>query len=638
MNKQQTIFFPIPQGQNWVQVTGASLPFLPVEASATTASGANGPVIGAACDRSTLTQDGALFNLTGSTLDGNQVLIATFYAQPQPCPVPLPQPFQTPDYPDFFICVRKLHCELSKELWPYGEAENLVVAHRKFIGEALTMLMMFAKPLQENNVGLWPFCSTFFDCGMTVIDAPFNGIIRKVSTYDAINETTGMEDATQYTNWCSEVRYVNVEYRMMRKFVDKNLAYLGFPTGTCGCGVLLPAFSPLINIFQQFSWCGKTPGSPYTTPNQTGQPTLPQGVLFPNANADGVRRARIGMWSLHRGRIYIAPWIQSTETVLVEWDGVRMKWRDHDLTEDNNILKKAVGYYVLWQHFAKGFDDNPQMMQTYQENWMDAQAELLHWYRRITRRRMIEESFARAAQQSILSEGLTSSSTSTTTTQSTSSSTTTTLSTSSTSSSSTSTVSTSSSSTSTVSTSTVSTSSTSSSSSTTSTSTTTAGQVFIAAVTIGAAQQFYSFGTFPPGHYRVYYEAGMVGVYAGTDSNGTYYNCGLNFANGNVYVPGQPSTFEGFYIYVQTGGLNQTAYAGPNQTDFTQYGNAHAGNVGELNTALGNVQSHFSGSYADFTTTYAGGIQMEYHWGINNIPGTNWYPYGVTFYLYQVFP
>ena len=165
---EKKVWFPIPQGQNWVQVIGAGLDFDPVEATATTSSGAGGPVILGVFDRTTLTRDGGLCNLTGATLDGNQVLVATFYGEPPPC-APLPPP-PTPKHPDYFISLCDLQTELQPILWPIGEAANLVEAHKNFFGEALTQLQIYAKPLQENNLSIWQFCSTLFECGMTVID------------------------------------------------------------------------------------------------------------------------------------------------------------------------------------------------------------------------------------------------------------------------------------------------------------------------------------------------------------------------------------------------------------------------------------------------------------------------------------
>lgn len=74
-----TVTVPIPQGQNFVKLSGFAIPFTPVNARAWTESGVGGAVIRASLDRSTLTGSGATFNLSVAPSDGSQMLIATFY-------------------------------------------------------------------------------------------------------------------------------------------------------------------------------------------------------------------------------------------------------------------------------------------------------------------------------------------------------------------------------------------------------------------------------------------------------------------------------------------------------------------------------------------------------------------------------
>lgn len=78
-NLTKVVFVPIPQGQNWVTVSGLSLSFTPIGASGNTMSGSDGTVIYGTVDATTLTTQGATFNLSAAPTDGNQVLIATFY-------------------------------------------------------------------------------------------------------------------------------------------------------------------------------------------------------------------------------------------------------------------------------------------------------------------------------------------------------------------------------------------------------------------------------------------------------------------------------------------------------------------------------------------------------------------------------
>jgi hypothetical protein len=79
LNRQFTTTVAIPQGQNWVQVSDLSIPFAPSDASGVTESGADGTVIWATADKTTITPSGALFNLSGAPTTPNQTLHVTFY-------------------------------------------------------------------------------------------------------------------------------------------------------------------------------------------------------------------------------------------------------------------------------------------------------------------------------------------------------------------------------------------------------------------------------------------------------------------------------------------------------------------------------------------------------------------------------
>lgn len=78
-NQFITITFPIPQGHNFVVVTGQQIPFIPTFAYGYT-QGDDGAVIWATAQTPTLSKTGGTFDLSGAPLDGNQILIATFAA------------------------------------------------------------------------------------------------------------------------------------------------------------------------------------------------------------------------------------------------------------------------------------------------------------------------------------------------------------------------------------------------------------------------------------------------------------------------------------------------------------------------------------------------------------------------------
>jgi hypothetical protein len=76
-------------GQNWVQVSGLSLPFVPTDAECWTSGGSGDAAISGSVDRTTLSSGGATFNLSGAPADGNQTLGVEFLAY-----IPSPPPAQ----------------------------------------------------------------------------------------------------------------------------------------------------------------------------------------------------------------------------------------------------------------------------------------------------------------------------------------------------------------------------------------------------------------------------------------------------------------------------------------------------------------------------------------------------------------
>lgn len=80
---------PIPQGQNYMVVSGLGLPWVPSAAYCYTMSGPSGTVIWGSVDADTLTSQGATFNLSGAPIDDQQTLIAVFLGSGIIPPVPI---------------------------------------------------------------------------------------------------------------------------------------------------------------------------------------------------------------------------------------------------------------------------------------------------------------------------------------------------------------------------------------------------------------------------------------------------------------------------------------------------------------------------------------------------------------------
>lgn len=276
------------------------------------------------------------------------------------------------------ITFGQLKSNLRKVLFASGEANNLVVAHNKFFLDAVIDLQQWVACLQSDNTSQIPHCATFFNCGLTVFDAP-RGIIKGVSVIDKINPTTKKEDATADDDWCSEIKYQQVDICHVHKFLARG-----------GCS------SCHIPLFFGFN-CRK--GSfPLPTDEGLGTlPKLPLGYHYAQPSTDDPRgRATAGVWAQERGKIYIAPWLQSTETAIVKWDGIKRTWADSDPIEDDPLYATALEEYVRWQHAAK-FDKDDIEAARAATAYQEARANLIHQCREETRVRGCEPSHARSS-------------------------------------------------------------------------------------------------------------------------------------------------------------------------------------------------------------------------------------------------
>ena len=224
--------------------------------------------------------------------------------------------------------------------FPSGEQENLLAVHDAFFNEALYDLTKFVPCFGYPHSDVYPHCASLFNCGMTVLSKPA-GYITRVYTIDRINPETGLEDATVDEDHCAKVEYHQVSFEQLQRYVH-----------VCErCNASIPAADEILTaIFGVFRRKRR-----YPAPTDVGfedQPPLPPGFHYAQAATDASGRAAGGVWAIHRGRIYVAPWVQSTESVVVEWVGIKSKWGDADFVEDDIKFKQAVRQHVLMQHEA----------------------------------------------------------------------------------------------------------------------------------------------------------------------------------------------------------------------------------------------------------------------------------------------
>lgn len=215
---------------------------------------------------------------------------------------------------------------LKLELFPAGLAENLVSAVDKFFVEALIDLQRWVESYQANNTTVVDQCNTFFECGKTVVDLPRGRLQRVIIIADK--------------TYCEPVLFRPVGWDKMEVFTNQ-VRPLSSDTN-------FPFFHRLDYI---------PPGSkPFLPP-------IPPGVAYADAVSDSpLGRAQNGMYCIHRKRLYLAPWLQSNESVVIEWDGLKREWADLDLVSSDADFLSAVKLWVQYC-YARDYERDPQMSQ-----------------------------------------------------------------------------------------------------------------------------------------------------------------------------------------------------------------------------------------------------------------------------------
>lgn len=450
----------------------------------------------------------------------------------------------------------QLKTKLRNILFPDGEAENLVAPHDQSFLTAMVDLQTWVQCLQQDNTSIFPHCSTFFHCGMTVIPAP-RGNVFKVSVVDSVAETLpeGIEapediggtsattsprlvtigpaitigisvatvgttvnktfiinpaentwikiqgsgegsgtayslvatititptdgsaaavtktitvtdsslafdfqssDGTLLASASADAYRVDLELELTglagnasQQVHENHTAYLdvaywttsAVPTGsgtTDSSGAVTVAatvpqwcgeveYAPVdfahvrdyINRSNRSRFCqpfGLYFGLPWANcekgyyPSPTGEglppglPILPLGYVYAQTSTDAAKRALAGCWAMERGKIYLGPWIQSTESVIVKWDGIKRVWNDADPMEEDPMVEEALMAWVDCEHRRRWERDTsaaatPDLDPAYQS----ARQRLIHQCREETRTRVDSEvSHARSSPGSLV--------------------------------------------------------------------------------------------------------------------------------------------------------------------------------------------------------------------------------------------
>ena len=218
---------------------------------------------------------------------------------------------------------------VKADLWPEGEAENLVTLHNNLIVDALVELQRYVTCLRSNHTDLWPQCGTYYRKGTTVLDAP-DGIIRRVATLSG-------------SAWHSRITYRPVDRQEFERWSRR-----------------------LWEMVEE-------------SPDQTGLGTLSLGFEYPGEESDSIYgRALSGMWSRdEKDRLHVAPWLQSNEYMLVEWDGIKRSWNDTDVVTFNTSVTRAVRLFIQKER-PQDFPDGNLYAKKWISDYQDALADVIY--------------------------------------------------------------------------------------------------------------------------------------------------------------------------------------------------------------------------------------------------------------------
>ena len=205
-------------------------------------------------------------------------------------------------------------------------------------------------------------------------------------TFEIIGGANKPASTVGPNDYCAPIHYVQVSPASIELYLTRSRSF-----GRCLSIPFFFGLSPGV--------CG--PCAQFQVPTDQGidpsLPTLPLGYHYPQTSTDKKHgRARAGRWAIERGKLFIAPYIQSTETILIMWDGIKTRWADGDQVTDNPTVFRAVCAFLKEEHerkwghdYAAAAEASKQFLQDRQELWYDCREQ--------TRTRDREQSVARGS-------------------------------------------------------------------------------------------------------------------------------------------------------------------------------------------------------------------------------------------------
>ena len=228
---------------------------------------------------------------------------------------------------------QELVLEISRNVWPEGEARNLRDQHKNLIRNGLIDLQQKIDCLKTQNIDYIRHGATFFYCGASAFVVP-TGYVQSLRTIPDLQHTN---------NWrqCDAV-WAQPQSRQEFECLLANAVQCGEALTNCACP------TPIEMAYGYY--CANYDG---TKAKWFPYPELPMGLMYADAVTDKGCRARERWFAMFNCYIYTYPVIQSSEVLILEWHGIKRNWVDDDvvpyLDESGGVdrqIVQALEYYV----------------------------------------------------------------------------------------------------------------------------------------------------------------------------------------------------------------------------------------------------------------------------------------------------
>lgn len=232
--------------------------------------------------------------------------------------------------------------EIKSVVFPDKEASRLKAGHSKYIIDGLIQLQRAVPCLRERNFNTVGFRDTFWRCAVTVVPKP-DGIVKRIWTYST-------------SDMCDDVMYTPTSRIHIEQLVKDACARSTSPRGGIEINGIFVPYDP-----------------------------LPHGLLHADAITDKRFRAGRGWFAIVEDEIWLYPYIESVEKVVVEWQGIKKEFTDDDIITYQRDVQSALEVFVRRETALRESCDTNEYLK-FKSAFLEAQTDLVWWCRQISQR------------------------------------------------------------------------------------------------------------------------------------------------------------------------------------------------------------------------------------------------------------